>query len=77
MRVDPLPIAAEQTISLYVNGVLQQTQPYVENWLRPRQSVSNITHNFSTPVFKTDLGKLTTQELQKIGGIGKSTADKI
>ena len=23
---------AKQTISLYVNGVLQQTQPYVENW---------------------------------------------
>jgi hypothetical protein len=23
---------ARQTISLYVNGVLQQTQPYVENW---------------------------------------------
>jgi phage-related protein (TIGR01555 family) len=40
-------------------SLTQLLQPYVENWLRTRQSVSNITHNFSTPVFKTDLGKLT------------------
>jgi phage-related protein (TIGR01555 family) len=40
-------------------ALTQLLQPYVENWLRTRQSVSDITHNFSTPVFKTDLGKLT------------------
>jgi phage-related protein (TIGR01555 family) len=40
-------------------SLTQLLQPYVQNWLRTRQSVSDITHNFSTPVFKTDLGKLT------------------
>lgn len=40
-------------------SLTQLMQPYVENWLRTRQSVSDITHNFSTPVFKTDLGQLT------------------
>lgn len=40
-------------------SLTQLLQPYVQNWLRTRQSVSNITHNFSTPVFKTDLGKIT------------------
>jgi phage-related protein (TIGR01555 family) len=40
-------------------SLTQLLQPYVQNWLRTRQSVSNITHNFSTPVFKTDLGQLT------------------
>jgi uncharacterized protein len=46
----------------YLFGGVSLTQllhPYVENWRRTRQSVSNITHNFSTPVLKTDLGKLT------------------
>jgi phage-related protein (TIGR01555 family) len=33
--------------------------PYVNNWLRTRQSVSDITHAFSVPVFKTDMGNLT------------------
>jgi hypothetical protein len=40
-------------------SLTQLLQPYVQNWMRTRQSVSDITHNFSTPVFKTDLGKLT------------------
>jgi phage-related protein (TIGR01555 family) len=40
-------------------SLTQLLQPYVQNWLRTRQSVSNITHNFSTPVFKTDLAQLT------------------
>lgn len=40
-------------------SLTQLLQPYVQNWLRTRQSVSNITHNFSTPVFKTDMGQLT------------------
>jgi uncharacterized protein len=45
----------------YMFGGVSLTQllrPYVDNWLRTRQSVSDITHNFSTPVFKTDLAQL-------------------
>lgn len=38
-------------------SLTQLMQPYVENWLRTRQSVSNITHNFSTPVLETDMSQ--------------------
>ena len=33
--------------------------PYVNNWLRTRQSVSDITHSYNVPVLKTTLGDLT------------------
>lgn len=45
----------------YMFGGLSLTQilqPYVENWLRTRQSVSDITHNYSTPVLKGDMGQV-------------------
>ena len=47
----------------YLFGGISLTQllwPYVENWLRTRQSVSDITSNFSTPVLKTDLDQMTS-----------------
>ncbi len=43
-------------------SLTQLLQPYVENWLRTRQSVSDITHNFSTPVLATDMDQMTTKE---------------
>lgn len=36
----------------------QLMKPYVENWLRTRQSVSDITHNFSQFVLASDLSTL-------------------
>lgn len=39
-------------------SLTQLMQPYVENWLRTRQSVSNITHNFSTMVLQTDMSQM-------------------
>jgi phage-related protein (TIGR01555 family) len=36
----------------------QMAKPYVDNWLRTRQSVSDITHNFSVPVLATDMGQI-------------------
>jgi phage-related protein (TIGR01555 family) len=41
-------------------SLTQLMQPYVENWLRTRQSVSNITHNFSTMVLQTDMSQMIT-----------------
>lgn len=38
-------------------ALTQLLKPYVDNWLRTRQSVSDITHNFSTPVLLTDMGQ--------------------
>lgn len=42
----------------YAFGGLSMTQmakPYVDNWLRTRQSVSDMVHSFSTMVLKTDM----------------------
>ena len=41
-------------------ALTQLMRPYVDNWLRTRQSVSDITHNFSTPVLKTDMAQMLT-----------------
>jgi phage-related protein (TIGR01555 family) len=35
----------------------QMAKPYVDNWLRTRQSVSDIVHSFSVFVLKTDLSE--------------------
>jgi hypothetical protein len=43
-------------------SLIQMLRPYVENWLRTRQAVGDIVQNFSTPVLKTPLDKLTTRE---------------
>src|ERR1035437_4555134 len=39
-------------------SLTQLLKPYVDNWLRTRQSVSDITHNFSTPVLSVDLAQM-------------------
>lgn len=36
-------------------SLIQMSRPYVDNWLRTRQSVSDITHNFSVSGIKTDM----------------------
>lgn len=54
----------------YAFGGLALTQmgkPYVDNWLRTRQSVSDLLHSFSTNVIKTDLS-------QMLSGGGSSSA---
>lgn len=45
----------------YVFGGLSMSQmakPYVDNWLRTRQSVSDLIHSFSTMVLSTDLSSI-------------------
>lgn len=34
----------------------QMAKPYIDNWLRTRQSVSDIVHNFSVSVLSTNMG---------------------
>lgn len=36
----------------------QMAKPYVDNWLRTRQSVSDLVHSFSTPVLSTDMSSI-------------------
>lgn len=38
----------------------QMAKPYVDNWLRARQSVSDLLHSFSTMVLKTNLSQVLT-----------------
>lgn len=37
-------------------ALTQMAKPYVDNWLRTRQSVSDLLHSFSTMVLKTNMG---------------------
>lgn len=39
----------------------QMAKPYVDNWLRTRQSVSDLIHSFSTMVLATDLDSFLNQ----------------
>jgi phage-related protein (TIGR01555 family) len=58
----------------YMFGGLSLTQmgkPYVDNWLRTRQSVSDLIHSFSVSGLKTNLGgALTGGGLASGGGLG-------
>jgi len=48
-------------------SLTQLMEPYVNNWLQTRQSVSEITRNYSTPVLKTDMDQMTqTQGAQVV-----------
>jgi phage-related protein (TIGR01555 family) len=40
----------------------QMLKPYVDNWLRTRQSVSDLVHSFAIPVLKTNLGVLAQMD---------------
>jgi hypothetical protein len=51
----------------------QMGKPYVDNWLRTRQSVSDLIHRFSTNVLKTNMGgALTGGMTMGLGGMGLS-----
>ena len=49
----------------------QMAKPYVDNWLRTRQSVSDLIHSFSVSGLKTNLGSI----LQ--GGQGADVANRV
>ena len=58
----------------YSFGGLSQSQmikPYVDNWLRTRQSVSDLLHSFSTMVLATDMGQILS------GGAAKGLIDRM
>lgn len=60
----------------YAFGGLSQSQmvkPYVDNWLRTRQSVSDLIHSFSTMVLKTNMATI----IQGAIGGAKKLIDRI
>lgn len=51
----PVPDILKPAYSFAGLSMSQMAKPYVDNWLRTRQSVSDLIHSFSVFVLKTDL----------------------
>ncbi len=51
----PVPDLLKPAYSFGGLSLSQIAKPYVDNWLRTRQSVSDLVHSFSTPVLATDM----------------------
>lgn len=54
----PLPDILKPAYAFSGLSLSQMAKPYVDNWLRTRQSVSDLLHSFNVPVFKTDMSSL-------------------
>ena len=49
----PVPDILKAAYSFAGVSLSQRAKPYVDNWLRTRQSVSDLLHSFSTTILKT------------------------
>ena len=54
----PVPDLLKPAYSFGGLSLSQMAKPYVDNWLRTRQSVSDLLHSFSVSGLKTDLGDM-------------------
>lgn len=54
----PLPDILKPAYAFAGLSLLQMMKPYVDNWLRTRQSVSDLVHSFTVWVLATDFGSL-------------------
>lgn len=54
----PVPDMLKPAYSFGGLSMSQMLKPYVDNWLRTRQSVSDLLHSFSTMVLKTNMQAL-------------------
>lgn len=52
----PMPDLLKPAYAFGGLSLSQMAMPYVQNWLRTRQSVSDLIHSFSIMVLQTDLG---------------------
>jgi phage-related protein (TIGR01555 family) len=57
----PLPDMLKPSYGFAGLSLIQMAKPYVDNWIRTRQSVSDLLHSFSTMVLMTDLQTLLAQ----------------
>ncbi|GJH08447.1 hypothetical protein CBA19CS11_06435 [Caballeronia novacaledonica] len=58
----PVPDMLKPTYAFGGLSLSQIAKPYVDNWLRTRQSVSDLLHSFSTMVLKTNLAAVLNAE---------------
>lgn len=54
----PLPDMLKPAYNFSGMSLSQLAEPYVNNWLRTRQSVSDLINNFSITALKTDMGQV-------------------
>lgn len=58
----PLPDLLKPAFNFGGMSLSQLAEPYVDNWLRTRQSVADLINNFSTSVLSTDMGQLLGED---------------
>jgi phage-related protein (TIGR01555 family) len=58
MILRPVPDMLKPAYSFGGMSMTQLAKPYVDNWLRTRQSISDIVHSFTVWVLKTDLSSV-------------------
>lgn len=58
----PLPDMLKPAFNFSGMSLSQLAEPYVDNWLRTRQSVADLINNFSTTAVKTDMGQVLSGE---------------
>ena len=56
----PMPDILKAAFNFGGISLTQIMEPYVDNWLRTRQSVSDLINNFSTSVLQTEMGEVLT-----------------
>ncbi|NML93793.1 DUF1073 domain-containing protein [Novosphingobium olei] len=67
----PVPNMLKPAYAFGGMALSQLCKPYVDNWLRTRQSVSDLTHAFSVMVLKTDMDQVLS------GGVAKNLFDRL
>jgi hypothetical protein len=68
----PIPDILKPAYAFGGLPMTQMAQPYVDIWLRTRQSVADLIHNFSTPVLQTNMGTIVQP-----GGAGGGGGDVV
>lgn len=64
----PLPDLMKPAFNFGGMSLSQLAEPYVENWLRTRQSVADLINNFSISVLATDMSQLLGFDDEDSGG---------
>lgn len=62
----PVPDLLKPAYAFGGLAVTQMAKPYVDNWLRTRQSVSDLVHSFSVAVLKTNLQALLSAGSEQV-----------
>jgi phage-related protein (TIGR01555 family) len=72
-----VPDMLKPTYSFGGLSLSQMAKPYVDNWLRARQSVSDLMHSFSVMVLKTNMASMLTAPMNADGTLAFSSGDNL